>query len=185
MKTLLPVTLLIFTLSTALGQGNTPATRTVPAKVEIPREHLAFLVGTFTTEMHILPGRIIKTESVGKGITTISWTLDSMFLFIDEKSQNSALGSYKAMGFLGFDPREQQYVLSMYNNFGDEPVYRGTFSGDTLVLAAKIPGRGKPFDQQVRWYTAGGDLHLDALNDTGEGYLRVMREVLTPAREGK
>ena len=185
MKTLMPATLLLFTLSTAPGQGNNPATQTGPAKAENPREHLAFLVGTFATEMHILPGRKIKTESVGKGMTKISWTLDSMFLFIDEKSQNSALGSYKALGFLGFDPREQQYVLSMYNNFGDEPLYRGTFSGDTLVLAATIPGRGKPFDQQVRWYTVGGDVHLDVLNDTGEGYLRVMREVLTPAREGK
>jgi hypothetical protein len=53
----------------------------------------------------------------------------------------------------------------MYNNFGDHPQYHGTFAGDTLVLAARVPAPGKPFDQQVRWYSEGEIVRLEVLND--------------------
>jgi hypothetical protein len=107
-----------------------------------------------------------------------------MFLFVDERTVNPVLGSYKGFGLLGYDPNEKQYVLSMFNNFGDHPQYRGTFAGDTLVLSTKVPAPGKPFDQQVRWYTERGTVHLDVLNDTGEGFIPVMRQLARPAHTG-
>jgi hypothetical protein len=175
MKVLWSPVLILCAIGIALGQGQTkvsPSTRTV----ESPRERLAFLVGGFVTEVHILPGRMIKTESVGKGTSEISWVLDSMFLFVDERSVNSVLGVYKGIGLLGYDLHDKQYVLSMYNNFGDHPQYRGTFAGDTLVLTARVPAPGKPFDQQVRWYAEGDVVRLEVRNDAGEGFVPVMRQ---------
>jgi hypothetical protein len=94
------------------------------------------------------------------------------------------LGAYKGYGLLGYDPHDRQYVLSMYNNFGDHPQYRGSFSGDTLVLSARIPAPGKAFDQQVRWYADGENVGLDVLNDTGEGFAPVMTQVARRVRHG-
>jgi hypothetical protein len=183
MKVLWSTVLILCAIGIALGQGQStvsPSARTT----ESPRERLAFLVGSFVTEVHILPGRMIKTESVGKGTSEISWVLDSMFLFVDERSVNSVLGVYKGIGLLGNDPHDRQYVLSMYNNFGDHPQYRGTFAGDTLVLAARVPARDKPFDQQVRWYSEGGIVRLEVLNDTGEGFVPVMKQIARRAEGG-
>ncbi len=184
MKTFWPPALIICTLGIAMGQGNSPASPAARTTVERPRERLAFLVGNFSTEVHILPGRMVKTESVGKGTSEISWVLDSMFLFVDERSVNPALGAYKGFGFLGYDRHDKQYVLSMYNNFGDHPQYRGTFAGDTLVLATKVQAPGKTFDQQVRWYAEGGMVRLEVLNDTGEGSVPVMTEVARRTQGG-
>jgi len=182
MKTLWPAALILCTIGIAMGQQHPPVSPPARTKAESPRERLAFLVGSFVTEVHIFPGRMVKKESVGKGTSEVSWVLDSMFLFVDERSVNPVLGNYKGLGLLGYDPHEKQYVLSMYNNFGDHPQYRGTFAGDTLVLAARIPAPVKPFDQQVRWYPDGELVRLEVFNDTGEGFVPVMAQVARPAR---
>lgn len=171
----LPV-LILCGICVAMGQGHSTVSPSA-LTTEGPRERLAFLRGSFVTEVHILPGRMIQKESVGKGTSEVSWVLDSMFLFVDERSANPVLGVYKGFGLLGYEPHDKQYVLSMYNNFGDHPQYRGTFAGDTLVLAARIPAPGKPFDQQVRWYSEGETVRLEVLNDTGEGFVPVMKQV--------
>jgi hypothetical protein len=165
-----------------MGQGKPPLNPSARTTAESPRERLAFLVGSFSTEVHIMPGRMIKKESVGSGTSEISWVLDSMYLYVDERSVNPVLGSYKGIGLLGFDRHDGQYVLSMYNNFGDHPQYRGAFAGDTLVLAAKVPAPGKPFDQQLRWYRDGENLRLDVLNDEGEGFVPVLKQVARRAQ---
>lgn len=183
MKTLWLPALVFLSFCVATGQEHTAGGSAARAKGENPRERLAFLTGSFATEVHVLPGRMFKKESVGKGTSEVSWALDSMFLFVDERSVNPVLGAYKGFGVLGFDPHERQYVLSMYNNYGDHPQYRGSFRGDTLVLAAKIPAPGKSFDQQVRWYPEGQSLHLDVLNDTGEGFVPVITQVARRAQE--
>jgi len=181
MKVLLSYAVILCAIGIAMGQGQStvsPSARTT----ENPHDRLAFLVGSFVTEAHILPGRMVKKESVGSGTSEISWGLDSMFLFVDERSVNPALGVYKGFGLLGYDRHERQYVLSMYNNFGDHPQYRGTFAGDTLVLATRVPAPGKSFDQQVRWYAEGEIVHLDVLNDTGEGFIPVMTQIARRAQ---
>jgi hypothetical protein len=175
MKAIWLPALILGAIGFAMGQGHStvsPSARTA----ESPRERLAFLVGSFVTEVHILPGRMVKNESVGKGTSEVSWVLDSMFLFVDERSVSPVLGVYKGYGLLGYDPHDKQYVLSMYNNFGDHPQYRGTFAGDTLVLAALVPAPGKSFDQQVRWYPEGEIVRLEVRNDAGEGFVPVMRQ---------
>jgi hypothetical protein len=182
MMKFLPAALILCAIGIAMGQGNPPVSPSARATAESPRERLAFLVGSFVTEVHILPNRIVKKESVGRGTSDISWALDSMYLFVDERSVNPVLGNYKGFGLLGYDPHEQLYVLSMFNNFGDHPQYRGTFSGDTLVLGARIPAPGKPFDQQVRWYSEGEIVRLDVLNDTGSGFVPVITQVARPAQ---
>lgn len=185
MKTLWLSALIFCAFGVAMGQGNPPVSPSARTTAESPRERLAFLIGSFVTEVHILPGRMVKTESVGKGTSEVSWVLDSMFLFIDERSLNPVLGAYKGFGLLGYDPHDKQYMLSMYNNFGDHPQYRGSFAGDTLVLEARIPAPRKPFDQQVRWYSDGENVRLDVLNDTGEGFVPVLREVARHAQSSR
>ena len=61
-----------------------------------------------------------------------------MFLSIENENNNSLLGHYKGHGMLGYDAQMHQYVLSMFNNFGDHPTYHGNFDGDTLVLQTKV-----------------------------------------------
>jgi len=143
------------------------------------RERLSFLVGSFRTETRVLPGPMTQKEAVGTGTSVIRWGLDSMFLVIDEESTNPLLGNYKGLGLLGYDAAGKRYVLSMYNNFGDHPEYRGDFAGDTLVLAAKVPFPGGSFDQKLLWYRDGGKVLLRVLNDTGHGFVPVVEETAT------
>ncbi len=185
MKVLWPLALIFCTIGIAMGQGQSPASPSSRTTAENPRERLAFLVGSFVTEAHILAGRPLQKESVGRGTSEVSWGLDSMFLFVDERSANPVLGVYKGFGLLGYDPHVRQYVLSMYNNFGDHPQYHGTFAGDTLILSARIPAPGKTFDQQVRWYPEGAMVRLEVLNDTaGQGFVPIMTQVARRAQAG-
>jgi hypothetical protein len=177
MKIVWPFAFVLCAFGIAMGQGESPVSSSPRTTSESPRDRLAFLVGSFATEVHVFPGRMVKKESIGKGTSEVSWVLDSMFLFVDERNVNPVLGVYKGFGLLGYDPHDRQYVLSMYNNFGDHPQYRGSFVGDTLKLIARIPAPGKSFDQQVRWYVEGEIVRLDVLNDTGEGFVPVLREV--------
>ena len=145
------------------------------------RARLSFLVGKFSTETRLLPARMMKKEVIGAGTSVISWALDSMFLSVDEESINPILGNYKGHGMLGFDPQEKQYVLSMFNNFGDRPQYRGSFVGDTLVLGTKVPEPGHTFDQKLEWFRDGAAVRLRILNDVGEGFKPVIDQTSTPA----
>jgi hypothetical protein len=144
------------------------------------RARLSFLIGRFTTEAHVMPGPMVKEEAVGKGTSVISWGLDSMFLFIDEQSVNPLLGNYKGFGVLGFDTKDQQYVLSMYNNFGDSPQYRGGFSGDTLSLSSTVRAPRGTFVQKVQWYSEGSVVRLRVLNDMGQGFTPVVEQWARP-----
>jgi hypothetical protein len=116
----------------------------------------------------------------GKGTSVITWGLDSTCLFIDEESVNSLFGRYKGHGVLGYDRQNKEYVLSMFNNFGDRPSYKGNFSGDTLVLLTKVLMPKTPFDQKLLWYRDGDVIKLRVLNDKGKGYLPALEETSTP-----
>ncbi len=184
MKVLLQCACLLLGSGIAEGQQHPTGAPAARPQSENPRERLAFLVGSFATETRVLPGRMVKKESVGNGTSEITWVLDSMFLFIDEKSVNPALGAYKGFGLLGYSPHDRLYTLSMYNNFGDRPQYQGAFAGDTLVLTAHVPAPGKSFDQEVRWYPEGENVRLDVLNDTGSGFIPVMNEIARRRQSG-
>ena len=144
------------------------------------RSRLAFLVGSFTTETTIPASPALPKGASGKGTSVISWALDSMFLFIDEKSENSLFGKYKSYGMLGYDPQGKQFVLSMFNNGGDRPSYNGNFSGDTLVLQTRVQMPGHPFDQKILWYRDGTMVKLKVLNDVGKGFTLSIDEISTP-----
>lgn len=144
------------------------------------RARLSFLVGNFTTETRILPSPMMKKGATGTGTSVISWGLDSMFLTVDEQSINPILGNYKGHGMLGYDPQEKQYVLSMFNNFGDHPQYRGSFVGDILVLTTKVAMPGRSFDQRLEWFRDGSLVHLRILNDIGQGWRPVIDQMSSP-----
>ncbi len=145
------------------------------------RARLSILVGNFTTETRILPSPMMKKGATGTGTSVISWGLDSMFLSVDEQSINPILGNYKGHGMLGYDLQEKQYVLSMFNNFGDHPQYRGSFVGDTLVLVTKVPMPGRSFDQKLEWFRDGSLVRLRILNDSGQGWRPVIDQTATPS----
>jgi hypothetical protein len=167
--------------------------QTAPAKASPPkrtfateRGKVAFLAGSFRTVVTIPPSSAFPQGATGSGSSTVTWALDSMFLSIDEQSQNSVLGRYHGYGMLGFDVPTQQFVLSMFNNYGDRPTYHGEMAGDTLVLQTKVPSPRGTFDQKLLWYRDGGTVRLKVLNDMGKGYIQVLEEsaepALTPAR---
>jgi len=141
------------------------------------RARLAFLVGEFTTATRVMSGRPGGKEALGTGTSSVRWGLDSMFLFIDEQSKNSMLGQYKGFGVLGFNHASSQYTLAMYNNFGDSPEYHGAFSGDTLVMATRVPFPGGSFDQKLFWFPEAGTVHLKVFNDMGKGPVQVVDQV--------
>jgi hypothetical protein len=160
--------------------GQSLAQTSKPA-LDSTRARLQFLVGSFTTETTMPARPPAATGAIGKGTTIISWALDSMFLIIEEQSMNTLLGQYKGHGVLGFDARTHQYALSMFNNFGDRPTYRGAFVGDTLVLATTIPMPGRSFDQKLVWYKEGDTVTLKVLNDLGKGFALALEQKANPA----
>ncbi len=145
------------------------------------RAKLAFLVGTFSTETRVMPNSMSPNGGAGKGTTVATWGLDSMFVMIDEKSVNQIFGNYKGHGMLGYDKRDGKYVLSMFNNFGDNPQYRGNFRGDTLVLMAKVEFPGGSFDQKLVWFKEKNTIRLKIFNDMGEGFTLTIDEISTPS----
>ena len=160
------ITAALFTVVLMLGQ--TTAQMRGPA-IDAARARLSFLVGTFVTETTI-PARSATSKSVtGKGTSAVAWALDSAFLAIDEQSTNPLFGQYRGHGMLGFDPNTHEYVLSMFNNFGDHPSYKGNFVADTLVLTTKVAMPGGAFDQKLLWWREGTRVRLMVFNDLGKG----------------
>ena len=144
------------------------------------RLKLSFLTGTFTTETHMPPGPMNPEEVVAPGKTTLTYGVDSMFILLDDQSDNPVLGKYKAHGVLGYNARDGKYALSMYNNFGDAPQYKGSFSGDTLVLTSKVEYPGGSFDQKLAWFKEGTKVRLRVYNDIGQGLSLVIDQIDTP-----
>ncbi|HTR82248.1 MAG TPA: DUF1579 family protein [Bacteroidota bacterium] len=148
------------------------------------RAKLGFLIGNFTTETHIMPSPMSEKETVGKGNSNLAWGVDSMFVLMNDQSLNPMMGNYKAHGVLGYDMREKKYILSMFNNFGDNPQYRGTMNGDTLTLTSKINFPQGSFDQKLVWFKEGNNVRLKIFNDMGDGYTLVIDQTATPSGEG-
>jgi hypothetical protein len=145
------------------------------------RAKLSFLTGSFTTETHMPAGPMNPKEVVAPGTSKLVYGVDSMFILLDDQSDNPVLGKYKAHGVLGYNPRDGKYTLSMYNNFGDAPQYKGAFSGDTLVLTSHIEYPGGSFDQKLTWYKDGTNVRLKVYNDVGKGLSLVVDQISTPA----
>lgn len=148
------------------------------------RMKLAFLTGTFTTKAIMPPGPMNPQEVVANGTSTMSFGVDSMFILLDDQSENPILGHYKAHGVLGYNPMDKQYTLSMYNNFGDAPQYKGSFSGDTLVLTSKIDYPGGSFNQKLDWFQEGSGHRIRVYNDMGKGSMLVIDQTYVRT-EGK
>jgi hypothetical protein len=144
---------------------------------------LSLLVGEFNTEMTIQLNPMAPKGSTGKGHSKMKWALDSMYIAIEEASENPFFGNYKGMGFLTYDKTEKKYFLAMFNNFGDHPSYKGNFAGDTLVLEGEIPLPQGSFKQQVRWYPERKMVKLQVLNDIGQGFTPVIEQTYLPVEK--
>lgn len=155
-----------------------PTTQSTAAGGE--RAKIEFLAGRFATTIDFPPIPSMPKGATGKGTSDITWVLDSTFLSIEDQSLNSLFGNYKAHGMLGFDPQIRQYVLSMFNNFGDHPTYHGDFAGDTLVLQTKVAAPRGSFDQKLLWYKDGEAVKMKILNDMGKGPVLVLEQTATP-----
>jgi len=137
---------------------------------------LSFIIGHFTTQTRIVMG---DNTSTGTGTIKAHWGLDSMFVFFSAEEKNAALGTYKGFGILGYDSENQQYLLTMFNNFGDRPEYKGNFVGDTLTMTAKVQSPQGPFDQQMKWFKDGNIVRLLIYTDFGQGYTLVVDQRAT------
>ncbi len=170
----------ITTLTMVLMIGQAVA-QEPPANTE--RAKLQFLVGSFATDTYIPARPSAPNASTAKGTSVIAWALDSTFLLIDDES--TLFGRYKGHGVLGFDLPTHQYVLSMFNNFGDHLSYKGAFVGDTLLLVATVPFQGSSFDQRLVWYKEGDAIKLRVFNDLGKGFALALEQTATPVSELK
>jgi hypothetical protein len=144
------------------------------------RAKLSFLIGSFATETHMPASPMNPEEIIAHGTSTMAYGVDSMWVFLDDQSNNPVRGKYKAHGVLGYNAGDSKYTLSMYNNFGDAPRYTGTFSGDTLVLTATIKYPRGSFDQKLDWFKEGTTVHLKVYNDMGQGPTLVVDQIATP-----
>ena len=167
--------------SNVQGQTHSDSSTSHMLVAGVERAKAAFLVGSFATTITFAPNPAMPKGVTGTGTSVIAYTLDSLFLSIEDQSVNDLFGHYKAHGMLGFDAQQRQFVLSMFNNFGDHPTYHGNFVGDTLVLQTKVEAPRGSFDQQLRWYKEGETVRLRVLNDFGKGFLPVLDQTATPA----
>jgi hypothetical protein len=169
---------MIFIVGQAIAQKQTAPGDSVMQKStpRSERARLNFLIGNFATETRIPKSPLAPNGANGTGTSVITWSLDSMFMLIDEHSVNSLFGQYKGHGVLGYDEPTRQFVLSMFNNFGDHPSYKGSFVGDTLVLSTKVPMPGSSFDQKLEWYKEGDVVKLKVLNDRGKGFVLILEQ---------
>lgn len=168
-------------LALAAGEAraqNEGAQGSPPGAAELAR--LEFLVGSYSTSLTMPPSPPVPNGAQGTGTCVIGKALDGKFLVLDDES--SLFGGFKEHGVLGYDPGTHEYVLAMFNNFGDHPSYKGSFSGDTLVLRTKVMLPGHPFDQKVVWYKDGDALMLRIFNDMGKGYALSVEEKSTPRK---
>ncbi len=141
---------------------------------------LSFIVGHYTTKTNVM---MEDNTSIGDGTIKAHWGLDSMFVFYSSEEKNPALGSYKGFGVLGYNSENSQYVLTMFNNFGDRPEYKGNFAGDTLTMSAKIQSPQGPFDQKMKWFKDGNNVRLLIYTDFGQGYSLMVDQTATPAAD--
>lgn len=176
-------TAFVFGQSITQGQSTSDNSNIQQPTPGTERSRIEFLVGTFATATYIPSSPSLPKGATGKGTSAITWALDSTFLSIEEQSFNSLFGHYKGHGMLGFDSQAHQYVLSMFNNFGDHPTYHGNFVGDTLVLQTKVPSPRGSFDQKLLWYKDGETVQLKVMNDLGKGFLPVLEETATPVAQ--
>jgi len=151
-----------------------------------PRQaKLAFLVGNFKTVTRILPNPYLPDGAKGTGTSGAAWTLDSMFVVLDEENTSPLMGKYKTHGLLGYDMNSDNYQFSMFSSFGDHPVFSGNFSGDTLVLAGKIPTPEGPVEQKILLYKKGKAVAVTILSDMGSGEEPIMEATYTPVAKKK
>ena len=141
---------------------------------------LSFIVGHFTTVTHIMMG---DNTSEGAGTIKAHWGLDSMFVMFASQETNAGLGSYKGFGVLGYNSADQKYMLTMFNNFGDRPEYKGTFAGDTLVMTGKVENPQGAFDQELKWFKDGDAVRLQVYNDFGQGYTIIVDQKAKPSND--
>ena len=172
---------LLFSVLFAQEQKKEPTPTMPRPKIGPELVKLSFLAGDFTTETTLPANPAMPEGAKGTGWAKNDWSLDSMFLAIEENSENSLLGYYKGRGFLTFDRQEKKYVLSMFNNFGDHPVYKGQFAGDTLLLEMLVPMPGGSFTQRLFWYPEGKNVKLQIFNDMGKGPVLAIDQTYMPA----
>jgi len=144
---------------------------------------LSFLTGNFTTQTRVTIDPGSSGGTTGSGTIRAHWGLDSMFVFLSSQENNPALGIYKGFGVLGYDSPNDQYTLTMFNNFADHPEYTGHFVGDTLMLFSKVASPQGSFDQQLKWFRDGNNVRLQIFNDFGQGYSLMIDQAATPSAD--
>lgn len=182
-RTLLPGIILVAGLAAAQAQTPSDSAAAPKPSPAAERARLRFLAGSFATATYLPPPPSKPKGVSGTGTSVMAWTLDSMFLSIEDQSFDSLLGHYRAHGMLGYDAPARQFALSMFNNFGDHPSYHGNFVGDTLVLQARLPSLRGDFDQKIVWYKDGETIKLKIANDYGKGFVPVFEQTSTPVAQ--
>ncbi|MBI4547621.1 MAG: DUF1579 family protein [Ignavibacteriae bacterium] len=140
---------------------------------------LSFLAGEFATEGKIHETPMMKggsTQGKSKGY----WSLDSLYLMIDEENEMGAMGMFRGHSILTYDAREKKYRMWHYNNFGDTPYYEGDFTGDTLSMITEINSPEGSFKQKISWYLEGKKIYFQVMNYMEGGYTPVFEETATP-----
>ena len=144
------------------------------------QQKLSFLVGTFTTSTEIL---MRDNNTTSNGHMKAYWGLDSLFVFMSASEETPAMGRFENFGVLGYDSQKDEYVLSMFNNYGTRPQFTGHFVGDTLVMRSHMETPRGPLDQEIRWYSSDKVVRMQVLNDFGQGSVLMVDQTLTPATD--
>lgn len=141
------------------------------------QQKLSFLVGNFTTRTEVL---MRDNNTTSNGRMKAHWGLDSLFVFMSASEETPAMGRFENFGVLGYDSQKEDYVLSMFNNYGTRPQFTGHFVGDTLVMRSHMETPRGPLDQEIRWYSSGEGVRMQVMNDFGQGYVLMVDQTATP-----
>ncbi|HUI28583.1 MAG TPA: DUF1579 family protein [Candidatus Acidoferrales bacterium] len=184
MKTIVPSVRnkFVFTIVAVLIISGKPFAQMAKPTFGPELARLSFVTGHFNTQIRLMMG---NNTANGTGTNEAYWGLDSMFVFYSSEETVAALGSYKGFGILGYDSQNGRYVLSMFNNYGDSPVYKGNFVGDTLTMTSKIETPQGPFDQKLKWFNDGNNVRLLIFNDFGQGYTLIVDQTAVPSPKSK
>jgi hypothetical protein len=109
------------------------------------QKRLAYFIGSWTEKgISTMPGMAGEVSSTGKW----EW-MPGGFFIVAHSENKSAMGPYKAMALMGYDPDGKTYTYHEFDSVGGTVTAKGTNDGDTWNWTSDMMMEGKPMKTRV------------------------------------